>query len=93
MKPAGVPQAVVCKLKADIEKLRQEPKLRETLARGGADASTDTSTATFARLLQSEYNRHLRLVKEAGSNNPQLPLRVRRGATWGAALLIGSERE
>ena len=64
--PAGVPASVVKKLSGDITKLVGEPKIREQLARGGAEVPNDTSTATFAKLMQVEYERYVRLVKEAG---------------------------
>ena len=64
--PAGVPASVVKKLSADVTRLVSEPKIREQLARGGAEVPNDTSTATFAKLMQTEYERYTRLVKETG---------------------------
>jgi tripartite-type tricarboxylate transporter receptor subunit TctC len=66
MGPAGVPNAVVVKLQSDIATLLRDPKIRESLARGGAEVPNDTSTAGFAKLLQAEYERYVKLVKEAG---------------------------
>ena len=64
--PAGVPASIVNKLSGDIGKLVREAKIREQLARGGAEVPNDTSTATFAKLMQTEYERYVRLVKETG---------------------------
>lgn len=64
--PLGIPNTVVVQLQTDIAKLLREAKIREALARGGADVPNDTSTATFAKLMQTEYDRYARLVKEAG---------------------------
>jgi tripartite-type tricarboxylate transporter receptor subunit TctC len=64
--PLGVPGSVVAQLNRDISRLLAEPKIRELLARGGADVPNDTSAATFAKLMASEYDRYTRLVKEAG---------------------------
>ena len=64
--PAGVPKAVVTQLEADLTRLLREPKIREALARGGAEVPNDTSSATFAKLMQTEYERYARLVKETG---------------------------
>lgn len=64
--PAGVPASVVKKLSADITRLVSDLKMREQLARGGAEVPNDTSTATFAKLMQTEYERYTRLVKETG---------------------------
>jgi tripartite-type tricarboxylate transporter receptor subunit TctC len=66
MGPAGVPKDVVRKLEADLTKLLRDSKMRELLARGGAEVPNDTSTAAFAKLIQVEYDRYARLVKEAG---------------------------
>lgn len=64
--PTGVPASVVKKLSADITRLVSDPKMREQLARGGAEVPNDTSTATFAKLMQTEYERYTRLVRETG---------------------------
>lgn len=64
--PVGVPGGVVKKLSTDISKLLGETRIREQLAKGGAEVPNDTSTATFAKLMASEYERYARLVKEAG---------------------------
>ena len=66
MGPVGVPKTVVTQLEADIGKLLRDPKIRESLAKGGAEVPNDTSTAAFAKLMQVEYERYVRLVKEAG---------------------------
>ena len=41
--PAGVPNAVITQLQSDIAKLLRDPKIRESLARGGAEVPNDTS--------------------------------------------------
>jgi tripartite-type tricarboxylate transporter receptor subunit TctC len=64
--PAGIPKPVVDKLHGDIAKLLRDPKIRESLARGGADVPNDTSSAAFGKLMQVEYERYVRLVKETG---------------------------
>ena len=64
--PAGMPQAIVTKLHGDIAKLLRDPKIRDALARGGAEVPNDTTPATFGKLMQTEYERYARLVKEAG---------------------------
>ena len=64
--PVGIPGNVVTTLSRDISRLLGDPKIREQLARGGAEVPNDTSTATFGKLMQTEYERYVRLVKEAG---------------------------
>jgi tripartite-type tricarboxylate transporter receptor subunit TctC len=64
--PKGTPATVVNKLSTDIGRLLAEPAMRAQLAKGGAEVPADTSAATFARLMQSEYERYVKLVKETG---------------------------
>lgn len=64
--PAGVPSAIVKQLHGDIAKLLREPKIREGLARGGAEIPNDTSPVAFGKLMQTEYERYVQLVKETG---------------------------
>ena len=63
---AGVPHAIVTKLHGDIAKLLQDTKIRESLLRGGAEVPSETSPTAFGKLMQSEYDRYVRLVKETG---------------------------
>lgn len=64
--PAGLPREIVTKVYGDVDKLLRDPKLREAFARGGAEIPNDTTPATFAKLMQTEYDRYVKLVKEAG---------------------------
>ena len=66
MGPAGVPNLVVAKLQGDVSALLRDTKIKDALAKGGADVPNDTSTAAFAKLMQVEYERYVRLVKETG---------------------------
>ncbi len=64
--PLGTPASVVKQLNADLSQLLAQPKMRELLLRGGAEVPADTSTAAFAKLMQTEYDRYTKLVKESG---------------------------
>ena len=66
MGPAGVPATVVSQLNRDVSRLLADPKIREQLAKGGAEVPNDTSTAVFGKLMATEYDRYARLVKETG---------------------------
>ncbi len=68
--PAGVPNAIITQLHGDIARLLRDVKIREALARGGADVPNDSSPAAFGKLMQIEYERYVRLVKEAGLRAP-----------------------
>lgn len=64
--PTGVPRDIVARLHGDIDRLLRDPKILGAFNKGGAEVPNDTSTATFAKLMQTEYDRYVRLVKEAG---------------------------
>ncbi len=66
MGPASVPRAVVAQLERDVSKLLREPRIRDALAKGGAEVPDDTSSAAFSKLMRVEYDRYVLLVKEAG---------------------------
>jgi len=70
MGPAGMPKTVAAQLESAIAHHLRETKIRDALARGGADVMSDTSAAAFAKLMQSEYLRFAKLVKEAGLKAP-----------------------
>ncbi len=64
--PVGVPNVIVTQLHDDIARLLRDAKIREALAKGGAEIPNDTTPAAFGKLMQVEYDRYVRLVKEAG---------------------------
>ena len=64
--PAGTPHRIVNRINADILKILREADTKEKFARQGAELVDDTSPAGFARLLQSEYARYQKLVKDSG---------------------------
>lgn len=64
--PAGTPHRIVNRINADILKILREADTKEKFARQGAELVDDTSPAGFARLLQSEYVRYQKLVKDSG---------------------------
>ena len=64
--PAGTPARIVNRLNADIVRILREPATKEKFARQGAELVDDTTPAGFARLLESEYLRYQKLIKDAG---------------------------
>ena len=64
--PAGTPQRIVNKLNADILKILREADTQEKFARQGAELVDDTSPTGFAKLLQSEYVRYQKVVRDTG---------------------------
>ena len=63
--PAGLPRDVVRKLAADVGRIVRDPKTREAFARQGAEPAAETTPESFAKLMQTEYERYARLVKDA----------------------------
>ena len=64
--PAGTPARIVNRLNADIVRILREPATKEKFARQGAELVDDTTPAGFARLLETEYVRYQKLIKDAG---------------------------
>jgi tripartite-type tricarboxylate transporter receptor subunit TctC len=64
--PKHTPRAVVDKLNADIVKVLADPQARKLMRSAGVDVAT-SSPAEFGALLQSEYDRWGKVVKETGA--------------------------
>jgi tripartite-type tricarboxylate transporter receptor subunit TctC len=63
--PAKMPRALVMQLNKDIVRILQQADTKERFLRQGADAAPSTPEE-FQRLLQSEYAKFQKLVKDAG---------------------------
>ena len=64
--PKNTPQAIVDKLNASIVKVLADPAARKLMRSAGVDVAT-SSPADFEKLLQSEYDRWGKVVKETGA--------------------------
>jgi tripartite-type tricarboxylate transporter receptor subunit TctC len=64
--PAGLPRAIVRRLSSDVARVLRDPKTKEAFARQGAEPATDTTPESFAGLMQTEYERYVKLIKDAG---------------------------
>jgi len=64
--PAGTPPAVVNRLNAEVERLVQQPEVREQLATQGTDPYRETPTA-FAELIRSDIVKWGKVVREVGA--------------------------
>lgn len=63
--PSKIPRAIVQQLNKDILAILQQPDTRERFMRQGAEA-VNTTPEDFQKLLQSEYAKYQKLVKDAG---------------------------
>ncbi|MES2189807.1 MAG: tripartite tricarboxylate transporter substrate binding protein [Pseudomonadota bacterium] len=63
--PASTPPQIVLQLQAQVQKSLQQPEIRETLNRMGADAS-GMGPSGFAAFIKSEIARYSAVIKSAG---------------------------
>jgi tripartite-type tricarboxylate transporter receptor subunit TctC len=64
--PAATPRAVIAKLHADIVGILRRPETRERFERQGGEPAVETTPASYAKLLQAEYDRYRKLIPEIG---------------------------
>ena len=64
--PAGVPKKIVAQLAADVKKIISQPRIREVFEKQGAEAAVDSGPEAFDKLMKSEYDRYVKLVKDVG---------------------------
>ena len=64
--PATTPRPIVAKLHADIVAILRRPETRERFERQGGEPAVDTTPASYASLLQAEYDRYRKLIPEIG---------------------------
>ena len=64
--PRGTPEAVVGRLRAEVNKVLAQPDTREKFSRGGALAPYITTPEEMAELFRSEYAKYGKIVKQVG---------------------------
>ena len=64
--PAATPRSAIAKLNADIVSILRRPDTRERFDRQGGEPAVDTTPASYAKLLQAEYERFRKLIPEIG---------------------------
>jgi len=65
--PAGTPDAVIARLRAETNKMLALPDLKEKLSNAGGVESWITSPEEFAAQIRSEYATYGKLVKQVGA--------------------------
>src|SRR5712664_3821962 len=65
--PAGTPDAVIVRLRAETNKILALPDLKEKLSNAGGVESWITAREEFAAQIRSEYATYGKLVKEVGA--------------------------
>lgn len=64
--PAGIPKKIVAQLAADVNKIITQPRIKETFGKQGAEAAVTSSPEVFSKLMKSEYDRYVKLIKDVG---------------------------
>jgi tripartite-type tricarboxylate transporter receptor subunit TctC len=65
--PAGTPEAVLARLRAEVDKALVLPEVKERLSNAGGVEPWITTPVEFAAELRSEYAKYAKLVKEVGA--------------------------
>lgn len=65
--PAGTPEAVLARLRAEVNKTLVLPDVREKLSSSGGVEPWITAPEEFAAEIRSEYAKYARLVKDVGA--------------------------
>jgi len=64
--PAGVPKRIATQLAADVRNVVSQPRIRESFEKMGADPALNSGPETYDKLMRSEYDRYVKLVKDVG---------------------------
>jgi len=64
--PAGVPKRITTQLAADIRNAVSQPRIRESFEKMGADPALNSGPETYDKLMKSEYDRYVKLIKDVG---------------------------
>jgi tripartite-type tricarboxylate transporter receptor subunit TctC len=62
--PAGTPEPVLARLRAEVSRILQQPDLRERLLGAGGIETWMTSPAEFSRAIRSDHAKFARLARE-----------------------------
>ena len=64
--PPSTPEAVLARLRAEVNRILAQPDLRERLLGAGGIEAWITSPADFARAIRGDHAKYARLVREVG---------------------------
>lgn len=64
--PAGMPRRITVQLAGDVKKIISQPRIRESFEKMGADAAVDSGPDVYEKLMKSEYDRYVKLIKDVG---------------------------
>lgn len=64
--PAGVPKRIATQLAADVKKIVSQPRTRESFEKMGADPALNSGPEAYEKLMKSEYDRYVKLIRDVG---------------------------
>ncbi len=64
--PAGISPKIVAQLSGDVKKVISQPRIRDVFERQGATPAVESSPEAFGKLMQEEYARYVKLIKDVG---------------------------
>ena len=64
--PAGVSKRITTQLAADVKKIVSQPRTRESFEKMGADPALNSGLEAYEKLMKSEYDRYVKLIKDVG---------------------------
>lgn len=64
--PAGVPKRITTQLAADVKKIITQQRIRDSFEKMGADAAVNSGPEVYDKLMKSEYDRYVKLIKDIG---------------------------
>ena len=67
MAPVGTPEAIVSKLRADVNAVLAQPEVGERLANSGSGDPYITTLAEFAGLMRRDFEKYGKVIRETGT--------------------------
>jgi len=64
--PAGVPKRIAVQLAGDVNKVVSQPRIRESFEKMGAEAAVNSGPEAYQKLMTSEYERYVKLIRDIG---------------------------
>jgi tripartite-type tricarboxylate transporter receptor subunit TctC len=64
--PAGMPKPIAARLAGDVKTIISQQRVRESFEKQGAEAALNSGPEAYAKLMKSEYDRYVKLVRDVG---------------------------
>lgn len=64
--PAGISPKIVAQLSGDVKKVISQPRIKDVFERQGATPAVESGPDAFGKLMQVEYARYVKLIRDVG---------------------------